>query len=81
MEWLLLGNMVEGLRIGCFIIEARPMPIAAPVFSVMLLGVMLLIEIIVIVYVINVSVLFAWVIKIPVLVPPVGILKVELFWT
>ncbi len=57
--------------VGYLIIEARPLPIAATVFSVLLLGVVLLVDVIVIVYVINVSILLGGVIMIPVLVPPV----------
>jgi hypothetical protein len=63
--------MVGWLMVGYLIIEARPMPVAAPVFSILLLGVVLLVDIIVIVYVINVSILLGGVIRIPVLVPPV----------
>ena len=57
--------------VGYLIIEARPLPLAAPVFSVLLLGVVLLVDVIVIVYVINVSILPGEVIRIFVLVPPV----------
>jgi hypothetical protein len=63
--------MVEWLPVGCLVMEARPMPLAAPVFSILLLEVVLLVDIIVIVYVINVSILLGGVIRIPVLVPPV----------
>jgi hypothetical protein len=49
--------MVEWLPVGYLVTEARPMPIAAPVFSILLLGVVLLVDIIVIFYVINVSIL------------------------
>ena len=57
--------------IGYLIIEARPLPIAAAIISILLLGLILLVDVIVIVYVINVSILLGGVIRIPVLVPPV----------
>ena len=46
--------------VAYLIIEARPMPIAAPVFSILLLGVVLLVDIFVIVHVINVSILLGY---------------------
>ena len=49
--------MVEWLPVGCLVMEARPMLLAAPVFSILLLGIVLLVDIIVIVHVINVSIL------------------------